>query len=162
MSNKNQRRIWLGSQVESRVFFVFMQGMNIPQNIFQKQWILAWNTGCKFLWNAVRLVTLWLGGICRTDNISHLISTIQCLHREVLCCVYLSWRRWGERSGGGGFSSAVEDQERRLLHAGSEEAQDTQRRGSSAPAHTPVLNQRTLLQPQGTIIRRRAVQAHPN
>lgn len=66
----------------------------------------------------------------------------------VLWCVSLRcWHGW---SGGRGVSSAAEDQEWRFLHASSEEVKDTHGQRPATPAHTQVLNQRTLLQPQGT------------
>lgn len=47
------------------------------------------------------------------------------------------------------MSSAAEDQERCFLHADSEKVEDSQRQRPAAPAHTQVLHQRALLQPQG-------------
>lgn len=76
--------------------------------------------------------------------------------REVCLC---SSVRWWRESGGRGFSSAAEDQERCFLHAGSEEVKDTHCQRLAALAHAQVLNQRTLLQPQGTI-NRTHMQAH--
>lgn len=66
---------------------------------------------------------------------------------------YVSLRWWHGWSGGRGVSSAAEDQEWCFLHASSEEVKDTHCQGPAALAHTQVLNQRTLLQPQGTINR---------
>lgn len=70
--------------------------------------------------------------------------------RGVCLCSSL---RWWHESGGRGFSSAAEDQEWRFLHAGPEEVKDTHCQRLAALAHTQVLDQRTLLQPQGTINR---------
>lgn len=68
-------------------------------------------------------------------------SSCLCWHS---CCRRRHGRRRGRR-----LSSAAEDQERRFLHADSEKVKDSQRQRPAAPAHTQVLHQRALLQPQG-------------
>lgn len=74
-------------------------------------------------------------------------SSCLCWHS---CCRRRHGRRRGRR-----LSSAAEDQERRFLHADSEKVKDSQRQRPAAPAHTQVLHQRALLQPQGGEIRER-------
>lgn len=61
------------------------------------------------------------------------------------------FRWWCGRSRRRGFSSASKDQERCFLHADSEEVKDAQFQRLATLAHAQVLNQRTLLQPQGVM-----------
>lgn len=72
----------------------------------------------------------------------------------LLCfCLRASSRQQRGWSRGRGFPSAAEDQEWCFLRAHPEEVKDAQCQGLAALAHTQVLNQRTLLQPQGAINR---------
>ncbi len=91
-------------------------------------------------------------------------NTIRCTCKKdvgFFCCsrVSLRWWRW---TGGRGLSSAAEDQEWCFLHARPEEVKVTDGQRPAALAHTQVLNQRTLLQPQGTINRTHTHNYHFN
>lgn len=79
-------------------------------------------------------------------NRHHLMHVV----REVCFCLRASLRWWHWWSGRRGFSTTAEDQEWCFLHAGSEEVKDTHCQRPATLARTQVLNQRTLLQPQGT------------